>query len=780
MDPANSNAIKMINTLLSLKDRLVGFDSSDFTDSIYKLAVGLYAFDGTGANMGDIASSKPLALLKELAASAQDLKAFSQLSIDDLKREIAGLGGAMMIYAQGAKEATGLNVGEVPDVSGAMRILQEISSTFAKEGGFELPEVPSENELGDFGTDLAALAGAIATFVKASDGIGIGTDNAIALLTFLSGDLKDRLTKSNLAAVKAFEETGLNPADLLTFSFEISALGMALSGFISSTQDLGNIDDAMDALTFFAELRNKLTQNDFDTAFLNSFEGVEITTIETFGRQIEELGKSLAGFATSVTWGKEKEASFDNAIDALEFLVELERKLPSTGGVLSWLFGYNQTFTDLSGQLEVLGTALSGFAGKLNGEDAILSKEKLDAAKATLMAVVEFMNYLSSSLPTVGGIGAFFSSLFNGSNYNLDNLKDDLGRLGTGLGAFSQNLGSDFKSKEELEGAVEIAKSVSEIIAIFSNLSPDNSYSVFKYMSDLGTFFNLMANGYDPEAYNYMYGVEQTEPLIDVIGSLMKKISDIVHKYGGIDPESINVFTQMAIGLNNLSKVDPSFDFKPIGENIASGVEAGIKAGQSKVIAAAVNMAVEAYIAAKEAIKSNSPSKLFAQLGEYSAEGMALGMTDKTGVVTAASAGMSLAAVNGAASIISTIASMMNEEDLNPTITPVLDLSNVQTGMNEIDKGFGDRKVGLNLTGVNQRAQDANSGWGSTQAQIQSTPDLTGVYDRMTILGNQIVEMGNQIQKMQIVLDSGALVGNVTNGVDANIGRKTFYATRRN
>lgn len=59
-------------------------------------------------------------------------------------------------------------------------------------------------------------------------------------------------------------------------------------------------------------------------------------------------------------------------------------------------------------------------------------------------------------------------------------------------------------------------------------------------------------------------------------------------------------------------------------------------------------------------------------------------------------------------------------------------------------------------------------------------PDYTGIYDRMNQLGNQINEMSKSIAKMQIVLDSGALVGGLSDGMDEDFGRKSFYASRNN
>lgn len=52
-------------------------------------------------------------------------------------------------------------------------------------------------------------------------------------------------------------------------------------------------------------------------------------------------------------------------------------------------------------------------------------------------------------------------------------------------------------------------------------------------------------------------------------------------------------------------------EFRSVGVNMASALAAGIRAGQSSAISAAVNMAVEAYRRAKEAIGQHSPTGIF-------------------------------------------------------------------------------------------------------------------------------------------------------------------------
>ena len=66
--------------------------------------------------------------------------------------------------------------------------------------------------------------------------------------------------------------------------------------------------------------------------------------------------------------------------------------------------------------------------------------------------------------------------------------------------------------------------------------------------------------------------------------------------------------------------------FTNVGDAMISGMVSGLMSGQSRVTAAARQVALSAYNAAKSALGIKSPSKVFEQLGIYTAEGYALGI----------------------------------------------------------------------------------------------------------------------------------------------------------
>ncbi len=115
------------------------------------------------------------------------------------------------------------------------------------------------------------------------------------------------------------------------------------------------------------------------------------------------------------------------------------------------------------------------------------------------------------------------------------------------------------------------------------------------------------------------------------------------------------------------------------GESAGSGFAQGLRNKVGEVAGAGTALGNAAYEAAKKAIKSHSPSKKFRQLGEWSGMGMLLGMAAYHAKVYESGYEMGSSAVDGAQEAVSYM------DDVNPSITPVLDMSNIESGVGQIN-----------------------------------------------------------------------------------------------
>lgn len=88
--------------------------------------------------------------------------------------------------------------------------------------------------------------------------------------------------------------------------------------------------------------------------------------------------------------------------------------------------------------------------------------------------------------------------------------------------------------------------------------------------------------------------------------------------------------------------------FEDIGEDIVMGLLQGIKNKISEIVTGVTNLAQSAIDAAREVLRSDSPSKEFEDIGEDVGAGLAIGIENSTPKVEAASKEMTLAAIKEA------------------------------------------------------------------------------------------------------------------------------------
>lgn len=115
------------------------------------------------------------------------------------------------------------------------------------------------------------------------------------------------------------------------------------------------------------------------------------------------------------------------------------------------------------------------------------------------------------------------------------------------------------------------------------------------------------------------------------------------------------------------------------GVNAAQGIVDGLKAKQGEIYATMVRIAKEMIKALKAKLKVKSPSREMAAIGKFISLGLAQGMTASSSSVTDAATSLGASTLEAMRKSVRDISSaVMLDVDTNPTITPVLDLSQVR------------------------------------------------------------------------------------------------------
>lgn len=145
------------------------------------------------------------------------------------------------------------------------------------------------------------------------------------------------------------------------------------------------------------------------------------------------------------------------------------------------------------------------------------------------------------------------------------------------------------------------------------------------------------------------------------------------------------------------------------GCNLIQGLIDGIWSKAREVISAASEIASNVLSVIRGVFDENSPSKEAITITEYVDKGLAIGLRKYAGVVTKASEYVGNSALDSMSESISGIASLVDQDvDFQPTIRPVIDLSNVQNGAKEMNGLFGQRTMSL-VSAVKNEAETKTS-----------------------------------------------------------------------
>lgn len=146
---------------------------------------------------------------------------------------------------------------------------------------------------------------------------------------------------------------------------------------------------------------------------------------------------------------------------------------------------------------------------------------------------------------------------------------------------------------------------------------------------------------------------------------------------------AIRSFMQSCVGQINSAYSQ----FYSAGAYVGKGLAAGLESQARAVAAAAAKLAAAAASATKSTLKVKSPSKVAEEIGMYYDEGFAQGITKYAHLSNEAASDLGEEAYSGLQQSLWKMAHLV-DADMNksPVITPVMDLSEVKKGVEEINR----------------------------------------------------------------------------------------------
>lgn len=156
--------------------------------------------------------------------------------------------------------------------------------------------------------------------------------------------------------------------------------------------------------------------------------------------------------------------------------------------------------------------------------------------------------------------------------------------------------------------------------------------------------------------------------------------------------------------INTLNNMETQF--YSLGINIIRGMTRGMNESSGLVSAAASKIAAETLNIARSKLGIRSPSREFMQIGRYVDEGFAIGLREYSNLAEDASSDMATGTLSPVQEAIQQLSGMLDGSiDINPVITPTLDLSQINARSAALANMFNGRQIAVQARADEQQAE---------------------------------------------------------------------------
>lgn len=558
--------------------------------------------------------------------------------LDKLGDQLPKFGTALKKFSDSLTADGGIDEGALNAASKAMTALSKLNNSLLAEGGL-ISKITGTKNLEDFGKQLKKFGESL---VKFSSTVKGGIDQGAIETACAAGNSLASLEKS-LYGSDGVIQGFLGKKSLGTFGDNLTSFGKALVKFSAAVSKDGAINqdaiaNAVAAAQSISELEGNLESVG---GLISLFTG--FSDLGTFSVNLAAFGKALVDFSASVSGDGFNAEAVTAAATAAKGLAEIQNALPTGAGLLSGITGgYTESLVSFGNQLRLFGPSFAAFCNSVAGLDV----SNLSAVGTGLKAIAKAMTEMNGI--NAGSVGQFTTAVNSLATANLKGL----------INAF------DGIDTEKLSG---IGKKMSDGLVSGINSGTD---SVTKAMSNLASAAAKAAGTKGTEFHNAGY-------------KMAGKFNGGIGKKNTFAKTRGEELAQSAA--NGAGGSAAVANFATAGSACAEGFASGITNGSSSAITAAVNMALDAYKAAKDALDVNSPSKLFRRMAICVPEGFAQGIVRGTKYVIAASRKMANTSIDTTENALNKIASLnLDSINTDPIIRPVVDLSNVSAGADKI------------------------------------------------------------------------------------------------
>lgn len=675
----------------------IATDLSTFMTNITPFLIGAKLIDQTAMD-----GVKSLVEVMALLTGASFMESIASWlsggsSFTDFADKLVTFGEAMKTYAD---TISGMDVEAVQASAAAASALADLSRSLPSTDGW-MQTILGSKDLADFGGKLVSFGASMMAYSLAITGIDVEAIQASAAAGQALADLTNSLPRSD-----GWMQTILGSKDISSFGQKLVSFGTGLKRYSDSITgiDVGAIAMSATAGKALSDLTNSLPKSD---GWLQTILGSK--DLDDFGEKLADFGGSLKHYGQQVS-GIDL-AALSGSTKAFKSLVNMAEDILDVN--------YDG--------LDSLGKNLKKFSNNIN----ILDAEKMDTVGKASTNIVNLSKTIS---------GADFSG-FEKLGDSIKKMVDNLADLDTA------NLDSVGASLTRLANS-----------SVTSFVNGINSASTKVYPAGQGLIKNL-GNGIMSEASTLNNGIgkmldsilqhvrSKNNQFIQVGKGLMNKFASAMKSGSSSVKNSVTSVLGSAVSSMNSYHTR----FYKTGAYLAEGFADGISSNSYLAEARATEMAKAAERAARKQLRTHSPSKVFQNIGRFVSQGFARGIDDLSWMGADSATSMAKEAIKGTGNAISRVADLVSEDiNTEPTIRPVLDLSEISSDANRLN-GMFDMNPSIGLMS-NVRA--VNSMMNSNQNRATNDDVISAIKD----LGGRLGSSGDTYNFGDFTYDDGSNV----------------------
>lgn len=585
-------------------------------------------------------------------------------SLSGFAEEMVPFGKAMKQFSD---EISGIDGEAVSNAAIAGKTLAEMADTLPNTGGV-VGFFAGENDMNAFGEQLIPFGRAMRNFANEVAGIDASVITEAATAGKALAEMAS--TVPNSGGVVGFF-AGENDMD--DFGEQLVPFGRAMKNFSDAVSGLKAdvIQNSVTAGQALLELANTVPNTG---GVVSWFTGDN--DLETFGEQLVPFGTAMKNYSLAVTG---LDASVvTNSANAAKALVELSNNLPNSGGIVSWFTGDND-IASFGEQLVSFGQSFAAYYNSVSG---------VDVAKLSGV-VVEFRNLvdLANGIKSVdtSGMSTFAQNLTNLGNAGIDGFINAFTNANSRVSTAANTMVTTFINAAKAQQGNLTSTFTTMINGIVTAFT--SKYSQFTIMGQ-----TMMTN--------FISGIRTGDAsarsaFVTIVSGCLTAIRNKFYEFNTVGQTTM---TNLITGIrtkNQLAKDafvqiinscltairNKYTDFYNAGKYLVEGFAKGIDEYTWYAEARARAMARAAAAAAEAELDINSPSKVGYRIGGFFGMGFVNSLIDYTDKSYDAGASVAKSAKEGLRNAVSKIGDFIeNGIDSQPTIRPLLDLSDVTEG----------------------------------------------------------------------------------------------------